>query len=58
MCPEITAPKERKCSTCAHYGFKRGNLQGWRWAYCLKREFWFPDEEPEPGERKGCEEWQ
>jgi hypothetical protein len=63
MSPEINAPKERKCGTCAHYGFKRRDRQPgdpqrcWRWACCTKKGFWFPDDEEMPGERKGCEEW-
>ena len=62
--PEITAPKERKCGTCKHYGWKRRERSPsdpqscWRWACCLKKEFWFPDSEEQPGERKGCEEWE
>lgn len=58
MSPVLTAPKDRKCGTCVHYSFKPGNLKGWRWTCCEKKKFWFPDEDPEPGERKGCEEWE
>lgn len=58
MSPELTAPRERKCSTCAHYTFKRGNPKGWRWTACEKKKFWFPDSEEAPGDRKGCEEWE
>ena len=56
MSPELAAPKERKCSTCAHYGFKRRDKG--RWVCCLKKEFWFPAAEAHPGERKGCEGWE
>jgi hypothetical protein len=57
MSPELTAPRERICATCSHYGWKQGNPSGWRWVCCLKKRFWFPDGEDQPGERKGCEEW-
>lgn len=50
--------RERYCWTCNHCGFKSGNPKGWRWAYCFKRQFWFPDTEDKPGERKGCEDWE
>ncbi len=64
MSPELAAPKDRKCSTCAHYGFKRRDRSpndpqsGWRWAYCDKKGKWFPDNEDMPGDRKGCEKWE
>jgi hypothetical protein len=56
--PDINAPRERKCSTCIHFAFKRGNPKGYLWACCTQRKFWFPDSEEKPGERKGCEEWE
>jgi len=54
----LRGARERYCWTCRHYGFKSGNPQGWRWACCGKRRFWFPDSEAKPGERKGCEDWE
>jgi hypothetical protein len=53
--PSIDAQRERKCSTCIHYGFKSG--KGWRWVGCFKKKFWFPDSEEKPGERRACEFW-
>ena len=58
MSPMLTAPRERKCGTCRHYEFKRGNPKGWRWTCCDQKKFWFPDSEAHPGERKECEEWE
>lgn len=56
--PELSAPRERKCSTCLYYGFVRGNPEYWRWACCLKKKFWFAESEEQPGERKACEQWE
>ncbi len=56
--PTVNAPVERICATCAHYGWKRGNPDGWRWVYCEAKKKWFPDNVEKPGELKGCEEWQ
>jgi hypothetical protein len=63
MTPTLIAPREKICQTCRHYGWKKGNPRGWRWACCLRTSgvatpFWFPDSEEKPGERKGCEEWE
>lgn len=55
--PQIDAPREKKCSYCIHYGFKRGNPRGYRWAYCFKRNSWFRNDVEKPGDYK-CEEWE
>ena len=54
----MEAPRERKCGLCRSYGFKPDNPRGWRWAYCGKKEKWFPETIAKPGERRGCEEWE
>ena len=57
MSLELKAPRQRICSECRNYTFKRGNPDGWRWTYCEAKKKWFPDTIDLPGERKGCEEW-
>jgi len=54
----LVAPLERVCWTCKHYGFKPGNPKSGLWVCYFKKQFWFPDSEEKPGERKGCESWE
>ena len=50
--------RERVCGTCQHYGFRPGNPKGWVWVCCYKTRRYFPDDEPQPGKRPGCEKWE